>query len=536
MASHISTGPVLARNHIISTKKLHGKAGQQPANARKPEEDDDDDAMLFPQGDAGAGMNAPVGAESAGSAGNAASGTSAATGAEAGMTGGASSTALSAAGSNVPGTAAPAAGSEMLRSAGILTGLALFSGAAIAAIDDQSDAGSDAQAGTPPAATSDTINGTGTPANTASQAQDQRVTAADTTAQSASTAPATQADASSSSNTQNTGTPADPANTSNTTPTGTATQPGTAGSTTPAVELSSAPTPDYPQSKTQEIVAATDSGAIRLNKRLITGRDLSKAPAWIKVTSIDETDDTNTQESALFYEKDGQQIRMQEGDVIESTYFDALYWDTNQTNGGSFKFDAFGADDKQINAADGQGIMIAEGTPSRLLFQIDARWFPALMNAYYPDTETPAAYRVAAITEAGDTNGKTDALILGNSDNHLKVGDIISADDTQQVFWDFASNSGGEWSVVPLRADGTAIGNYPMAIEVQAGDRNGASYYTDTTDQPDTSAPAAPQAGTTTKTLGMSAAPVELPHQTTEYGLASPLGTLLDEPAHTPLI
>lgn len=530
MASHISTGPVPARNHIIPTKKRHGKTGLQPANARKTEEADDDAAVLFPQGDAGAGMNAPVGAESAGSAGKAASGTRAATGAEAGMTGGASSTALPATGSNLTGTAAPAAGGEMLRSAGILTGLTLFGGAAIAAIDDPSDAGHNALAGTPPAATSDTLNGTGTQANTAAHAHDQRVTAAETTAQSTSTAPATQADASSSSNPQNTGTPADTGNTSDTTPTGTATQPGTAGSPPPAVELSSAPTPDYPQSKTQEVIAATDSGAILLNQRLITGKDPGKAPAWIKVTSINETDDTNTQESALFYEKDGQKIHVKEGDVIESRYFDALHWDTDQTNGGNFRFDAFGADDKQINAADGQGIMIVEGTPSRLLFQIDARWFPALMNAYYPDTETPAAYRVAAITETGDTNGKTDGLILGNGNTHLKVGDLISADDTQQVFWDFASNSGGEWSVVPLRADGTAIGNYPMAIEVQASDRNGASYYTDT------SAQATPQAGNTTKSLGMPAAPVEPTHQTTPHGLASHLGTVLDEQAHPPLI
>lgn len=255
--------------------------------------------------------------------------------------------------------------------------------------------------------------------------------------------------------------------------------PSTPADQPPANTGSSSPAPAYPQDRTQELRVEADSGSVQLHRSILAGSDPARAPAWIRVTAIQENDDTDPQQSALFYLRDGERVAVNAGDTVAASHFGNLRWDTDQTNGGNFRFDAYGADDRQIDASTGQGVVVTEGEASRLLYQIDPRYFPALMDAYYPDSETPASYRIAVLDETDDSNGVSDALILGNGERHLVIGDLIRAEDTQQVYWDFASNRGGELGLIPLRADGSVIGHYPMGLEIESNRKTGATYHSE---------------------------------------------------------
>lgn len=47
------------------------------------------------------------------------------------------------------------------------------------------------------------------------------------------------------------------------------------------------------------------------------------------------------------------------------------------------------------------------------------------------------------------------------------------------MYWDFASNRGGELGLIPLRADGSVIGHYPMGLEIESNRKTGATYHSE---------------------------------------------------------
>ena len=82
--------------------------------------------------------------------------------------------------------------------------------------------------------------------------------------------------------------------------------------------------------------------------------------------------------------------------------------------------------------------------------------------------EHPAYVKVTNFTEANDTNGILDALVLGeDGGTQLKVGDIIRAEDFGRVYWNHASNDGGEIFLTPYNANDRMVDPGPYSMELE---------------------------------------------------------------------
>lgn len=229
--------------------------------------------------------------------------------------------------------------------------------------------------------------------------------------------------------------------------------------------VSSSPSPAYPESASQSVTVNRDL-PLNFDKELFVGSDASKEPAAIRITQIKETADRNPQESALSYQKNGETVMVEEGDTVLADDLGALSWDTAQNDGGSFSFEAIGADQLRIADAGVQTIEIDETQ----LVQIDYRFFEALAHAFNGDETVMVPYvQIADIVETDDANGVTDALVLQGRSEALAVGDIIAAADYDKLFWDYSSNNGGEIHWTPLLGDQTPyVRDYSTPLPIRA--------------------------------------------------------------------
>lgn len=219
---------------------------------------------------------------------------------------------------------------------------------------------------------------------------------------------------------------------------------GTNGGTTTGT--STASTPVYPESKSQSVSVGRNQ-ALEFDQALFTGSDTDKAPAAIRITDINETNDTQEQVSALTYTRDGTTHWLDRDSVVDAEDFQRLRWDTTQNSGGFFKFEALDANGQAITAAGEQTIEIVEGTRA----QVSPGWFVELAEAFLGANATIPYVLISRIEENDSSTGNDDVIVLGESGTrYLKPGDIIASSDYDKVFWDYASNSGGTLYVSPL--------------------------------------------------------------------------------------
>ena len=146
------------------------------------------------------------------------------------------------------------------------------------------------------------------------------------------------------------------------------------------------------------------------------------------------------------------------GSVVSRADFDKVVWDASKNEGGSFKF--IPVQDAQGTALPGaveQTVSINEARP---MFHIDAGYFDVA-------GEHPAYVKVTNFTETNDTNGILDALVLGEDGGTvLKVGDIIRAEDFGRVYWNHASNDGGNVFLTPYNANDRMVDPGPYSFEL----------------------------------------------------------------------
>ena len=199
-----------------------------------------------------------------------------------------------------------------------------------------------------------------------------------------------------------------------------------------------------------------------LGATVFSGANEETAPAFVRITAIQGKDGEAAAGTMSLL--GGNAIVPNQ--VISRADFDKVVWDASKNEGGSFSF--VPVQDAQGTALPGaveQTVSINEARP---LYHIAAENFD-LLDAY-PDrvNEHPAYVQVTNIVEANDTNGILDALVLGEDGGTvLKVGDIIRAEDFGRVYWNYASNDGGEIFLATYNAEGRLIdpGRYSMELE-----------------------------------------------------------------------
>ena len=220
--------------------------------------------------------------------------------------------------------------------------------------------------------------------------------------------------------------------------------------------------PALPTYEADVSVAYTYNQSKAVGADIFNGTDSATAPAFVRITAIQGKEGEAAANTMSL--KDGEALTA--GSVVSRADFDKVVWDASKNEGGSFKF--IPVQDAQGTALPGaveQTVSINEAKP---LYHIAAENFD-LLDAY-PDrvNEHPAYVKVTNIVEANDTNGILDALVLGeDGGTQLKVGDVIRAEDFGRVYWNYASNDGGEIFLATYNAEGRLIdpGRYSMELE-----------------------------------------------------------------------
>ena len=220
--------------------------------------------------------------------------------------------------------------------------------------------------------------------------------------------------------------------------------------------------PALPTYKADMSVAYTYNQSKAVGADIFNGTDSATAPSFVRITAIQGKEGEAAANTMSL--KDGDALTA--GSVVARADFDKVVWDASKNEGGSFKF--IPVQDAQGTALPGaveQTVSINEARP---FFHIAAEKFDLL--AAYPHLvdENPAYLKVIKIVEASDTNGILDALVLGEDGGTvLKEGDIIRAEDFGRVYWNHASNDGGEIFFATYNAEGRVIdpGRFSMELE-----------------------------------------------------------------------
>ena len=273
--------------------------------------------------------------------------------------------------------------------------------------------------------------------------------------------------------------------------------------------------PALPTYEADMSVAYTYNQNKAVGADIFNGTDSATAPAFVRITAIQGKDGEAAANTMSLQGGDA----LTAGSVVARADFDKVIWDASKNEGGSFRFipvqDAQGT---TLPGAVEQTVGINEARP---LYHIAAENFDLLDTHPHLVNEHPAYVQVTNIVEANDTNGILDALVLGEDGGTvLKVGDIIRAEDFGRVYWNHASNDGGEIFLSTYNAEGRLIDPGRYSLELEPSWK--------TPDKKSLPAPHHAQEAT-----DASPEPVDVAHPATD-GLM-PLGAQAQHPGMTPL-
>ena len=247
------------------------------------------------------------------------------------------------------------------------------------------------------------------------------------------------------------------------------------GATAQTVSVYESPAaPDYPGVRNPLTVAHDQT--LALGQDLFAGSTASKAPAFIRIESIDAKDGDGTG-AALQREADGgTPTAVQQGDVISAADFGKLSWNTAHNDGGSFRFVALDANRKPILGADAQTVTVHESPKapdySSQALQVVAHDQVRQIDASVFEGNDPARKPAfVTINQIEADNGVSPAPLYiqreGGVKEAVQAGGTIRAEDFGKVHWDTSTNDGGRFTFTAHDAEQYAIeGSAPRTVTV----------------------------------------------------------------------
>ena len=238
------------------------------------------------------------------------------------------------------------------------------------------------------------------------------------------------------------------------------------GASAQTITVSESPAvPDYPS--TRDPLSVAHDQTLTLGQDLFAGNTANKAPAFIRIESIDAKDGDGTG-AALQRDADGgAPTAVSEGDVISAADFGKLSWNTAHNDGGSFRFVPLDANQKPILGASSQTITVSESpaapdypTAREPLSVAHDQTLTLGQDLFAGNTanKAPAFIRIESITpQDGDGTGialqRDDDGAGPAAPTAVQQGDVISAADFGKLSWNTAHNDGGSFRFVPLDAN-----------------------------------------------------------------------------------
>ena len=232
--------------------------------------------------------------------------------------------------------------------------------------------------------------------------------------------------------------------------------------------------PDYPGVRNPLTVAHDQTRA--LGQELFAGNTPGKAPAFIRIESIDAKDGDGAG-AALQRDADGgAPTAVQQGDVISAADFGKLSWNTAHNDGGSFRFVALDANQKPILGTDAQTITVHEsplppdysGRALQVVAHDQVRQIDASVFEGNDPARKPA---FVTINQIEADNGVSPAPLYiqreGGVKEAVQAGSTINAEDFGKVHWDTSTNDGGRFTFTAHDAERHAIeGSAPRTVTV----------------------------------------------------------------------
>ena len=247
------------------------------------------------------------------------------------------------------------------------------------------------------------------------------------------------------------------------------------GATAQTVSVYESPAaPDYPGVRNPLTVAHDQT--LALGQDLFAGSTASKAPAFIRIESIDAQDGDGTG-AALQREADGgTPTTVQQGDVISAADFGKLSWNTAHNDGGSFRFVALDANRKPILGADAQTVTVHEspkapdysGQALQVVAHDQVRQIDASIFEGNDPARKPAFVTINQISpEKGANPAPLYIQREGGVKEAVQAGGTIRAEDFGKVHWDTSTNDGGRFTFTAYDAEQYAIeGSAPRTVTV----------------------------------------------------------------------
>ena len=247
------------------------------------------------------------------------------------------------------------------------------------------------------------------------------------------------------------------------------------GATAQTVSVYESPAaPDYPGVRNPLTVAHDQT--LALGQDLFAGSTASKAPAFIRIESIDAQDGDGTG-AALQREADGgTPTTVQQGDVISAADFGKLSWNTAHNDGGSFRFVALDANRKPILGADAQTVTVHEspkapdysGQALQVVAHDQVRQIDASIFEGNDPARKPAFVTINQISpEKGANPAPLYIQREGGVKEAVQAGGTIRAEDFGKVHWDTSTNDGGRFTFTAHDAEQYAIeGSAPRTVTV----------------------------------------------------------------------
>ena len=270
--------------------------------------------------------------------------------------------------------------------------------------------------------------------------------------------------------------------------------------------------PKYPESNAQTADVRQDIKQT-LGEALFKGTAADDAPTFIRILSVQETNDTKSGESALSVNKGRDAYTpLNANDEVRFEDFKHIAWDSAQNNGGSFTFQALDHHKQPIAGSPVQTVTVHE-TPNLPNYGSDAKEVSVAHDANHhldaalfkgADGVTPAGVRILYIH--GEDGYEGPVLKVGNDGAARSVSkdDIIRMEDFDRVYLDASQFEGkASFKFVPVDEQGNHVQGAdaanPVSREVKI---------TEAAPQENSSQPPqtpAPQAGNTSQPSGPSA-------------------------------
>ena len=222
--------------------------------------------------------------------------------------------------------------------------------------------------------------------------------------------------------------------------------------------------PDYPGTESMHL--AGHDQTVAFDRETFAGTDARKAPAKIKITTLQVDGGVGTSPAALMLDPDGPGGQpahaLAQGETIDAADFGKLSWNTAGNDGGTFTFQPMDASGKAIDGATPQTVVVHESpTPPTYPADMTARVqhdgtvdFQGEYSRLMTGTDTtkwPGHIRIDSINPTSPTGSvPTLTLASGSGTRTIQNGAVLTIEEAQRLTWHADANDGGTLTFTAL--------------------------------------------------------------------------------------